>query len=95
MKYMMFPTDIEVETRNPETGRYIKVPLHRIRVTKDFSDVKAGDFGGLIQDESNLSQEGDCWIYDEVNIWLNEMGRDYSDKVNTISNLWAQYTLSK
>ena len=31
----MFPTDIEVKARNPETGRYIKVPLHRIRVTKE------------------------------------------------------------
>ena len=69
MKYMMFPTDIEVETRNPETGRYIKVPLHRIRATKDFSDVKAGDFGGLIQDESNLSQEGDCWVYDGAKVY--------------------------
>ena len=69
MKYMMFPTDIEVEARNPETGRYIKVPLHRIRATKDFSDVKAGDFGGFIQDESNLSQEGDCWIYDEAKVY--------------------------
>lgn len=69
MKYMRFPTDIEVEARNPETGRYIKVPLHRIRATKDFNDVKAGDFGGLIQDESNLSQEGDCWIYDEAKVY--------------------------
>ena len=65
----MLLTDIEVETRNPETGRYIKVPLHRIRATKDFSDVKAGDFGGLIQDKSNLSQEGDCWIYDEAKVY--------------------------
>lgn len=56
--------------------------------------------------EEGLSVEGfcmdclyeNCFDYDfddEVNIWLNEMGRDYSDKVNTISNLWAQYTLSK
>lgn len=28
-------------------------------------------------------------------IITNEMCRDYSDKVNTISNLGAQYTLSK
>ena len=54
--------------------------------------------------EEGLSVEGfcmdclyeNCFDYDfddEVNIWLNEMGRDYSDKVNTISNLWARYTL--
>ena len=56
--------------------------------------------------EEGLSVEGfcmdclyeNCFDYefdDEVNIWLNEIGRDYSDKVNTISNLGAQYTLSE
>ena len=36
----------------------------RIRATKDFSDIKAGDFGGFIECEKNLDEEGDCWIYD-------------------------------
>ena len=30
---------------------------------KNFSDVKKGDFGGLIQSENNLSQKGNCWAY--------------------------------
>ena len=69
MKYMTIPTDIEVEARNPETGRYAKVQLLRVVATETFSDVKAGTLGGLIQDESNLSQEGDCWIYDEAMVY--------------------------
>jgi len=37
--------------------------LFRIKALKDFSDVDAGDLGGLVDNEYNLSQEGDCWIY--------------------------------
>ena len=37
--------------------------LFQIQALKDFGDVKAGDLGGYIEKESNLSQEEDCWIY--------------------------------
>ncbi len=40
--------------------------LVRIRAIKNFSDVKAGDFGGWVSKEDNLSQESDCWIYDNA-----------------------------
>lgn len=40
--------------------------LYRIKALKDFSDVKKGDLGGWIQSKENLSQEGNCWIYDEA-----------------------------
>jgi len=43
----------------------------RIIALKDFSDVKKGDIGGLIQNESNLSQEGDCWVYENAQVWGN------------------------
>ena len=45
--------------------------LHRIRALKDFGDVKAGDIGGWIEEEKNLSHEGDCWIYSEAKIYGN------------------------
>lgn len=41
-------------------------PLYRIKALKDFSDVKKGEFGGYIQSASNLSQEGDCWVYNSA-----------------------------
>ena len=48
-----------------------KVVLHRIRALKDFGDVNKGDFGGFVQSEKNLSQEGNCWIYDNSKVCLN------------------------
>lgn len=41
-----------------------KRTLHRIRAVRDFGDVKAGDIGGWIEKEENLSHEGDCWVRD-------------------------------
>lgn len=38
--------------------------LHRIRALRDIPrhGVRAGDLGGLVEGEHNLSQDGDCWI---------------------------------
>lgn len=36
--------------------------LCRIRARKEFGDVKAGDLGGFVESEKNLSQEGECWV---------------------------------
>jgi hypothetical protein len=40
-----------------------KFGLYRIKALKSFEDVKAGDLGGLIEREHNLSHEGTCWVY--------------------------------
>ena len=45
--------------------------LHRIKALKDFNDVKKGDLGGFIEKESNLSQEGNCWVYGEAEVFGN------------------------
>lgn len=37
--------------------------LYVVKALVDFDDVKAGDYGGFVEDEQNLSQEGNCWIY--------------------------------
>ena len=47
-------------------GNNGKKTLHRIKALKDFGNVKKGDFGGFVENESNLSQEGDCWIFDNA-----------------------------
>ena len=41
----------------------------RIIALKDFSNVKRGDWGGLIRSRFNLSQEGDCWVYDNAKVY--------------------------
>ena len=50
------------------TLRYGTV-LHRIIALKDFGDVKKGDLGGFVQSESNLSHEGNCWIYEDARVF--------------------------
>ncbi len=40
--------------------------LYRIRALQDFSDVHAGDLGGFVENERNLSHHGLCWIYDDA-----------------------------
>ena len=47
--------------------------IYRIRALKDFGDVKAGDVGGWVCSYNNLSQEGECWIYDEAKCLDNAM----------------------
>lgn len=40
--------------------------LYRIQALKSFNDVKEGELGGYVGSEKNLSQSGDCWIYDDA-----------------------------
>ena len=47
------------------------VTLHRIKALKDFSDVKAGDLGGWIEKEENLSQIGNAWVYSNAKVYGN------------------------
>ena len=51
-----------------ETLKVYDKTLYRIEALKDFNDVKKGDKGGFIENESNLSQSGDCWIYDNAKV---------------------------
>lgn len=43
--------------------------LYRIRALKDFGNVKAGSLGGFVRSERNLSQDGDCWVADEAQVY--------------------------
>jgi|SRR5713226_1476176 len=43
--------------------------LYRIRALKDFGNVKAGTLGGFVRSERNLSQDGDCWVADEAQVY--------------------------
>jgi hypothetical protein len=43
--------------------------LYRIRALKDFGNVKAGNLGGFVRSERNLSQLGDCWVADEAQVY--------------------------
>lgn len=45
--------------------------LYRIKALRDFGFIKAGDLGGFIENEDNLSHEGLCWVYDDARVYDN------------------------
>ena len=44
------------------------VTLYRIKSLIDFGDVKAGDLGGYVEKEENLSQSGNAWVYGDARV---------------------------
>ena len=54
-----------------ETIKHLGVILHRIRALRDIPkyNIKAGDLGGYIETEDNLSQYGDAWIGNNAKIF--------------------------
>ena len=57
--------------------------LFRIKAIVDFSNIKSGDLGGYISDESNLDHSGNAWVYDDAmvfgNAWVSGNARVYDD----------------
>ena len=47
------------------------IKLFRIKATRDIPvlGVKKGDLGGLVEKESNLSQDGDAWVYGNARVF--------------------------
>ena len=43
--------------------------LYRICALRDFGSVHAGDVGGYIECEHNLSQNGNTWVYDNARVY--------------------------
>jgi NDP-sugar pyrophosphorylase family protein len=62
--------------------------LYRIYALKDFLHVKAGDRGGLVENEHNLSQEGDCWI-DYYSMVLD------TSKISENARIYGRSTIEK
>lgn len=52
-----------------ETLRYKIYTLHRIKALKDFGSIKAGELGGWIKKEENLSQYGNAWVHDNAKVY--------------------------
>ena len=56
-----------------ETIKVYDKTLYRIEALKDFNDVKKGYKGGYIEKEENLSQNGNCWVYDNAKVFGNAL----------------------
>ena len=49
--------------------------LYSIKALRDFGGIKAGDLGGYIEKESNLSHNGDAWLYEDAMVYGNALVR--------------------
>ena len=53
---------------------YLGKKLYRIKALKNFGNVKAGELGGYIENEDNLSQYDNAWVYNKAivkdNAWV-------------------------
>ncbi len=46
------------------------VKLFRVKALVEFGNVKAGELGGYVEKESNISMVGDAWVYgDAWGVW--------------------------
>ena len=64
----------------------LDLAAYRIVALRDFGSVKAGDLGGFIQKESNLSHDGDCWIDEHTMVVSNSIVR--GDAQISYSDIW-------
>ena len=56
--------------------------LYRIEALKDFANIKKGDKGGFIENEKNLSQSDDCWVYGNARVYNNAVVYDNAKVCN-------------
>ena len=65
---------METNKKYKLTDEYITInneKLYRIEALIDFTFVRKGDRGGFIESEQNLSQDGNCWVFDNAKIYNN------------------------
>ena len=67
-KYKLTEETIEVEGKT----------LYRIQALKDVNEyVEKRDLGGFVESEENLSQDGECWVFENAMVY--EDARVYGD----------------
>ena len=72
----------------------IDITVYRIKALKDFGDVKKGDIGGYVQSKENLSQLGDCWIYNNAIVSENAKIEDNA-KIYDNANVYDNAVISE
>ena len=45
--------------------------LYRIKALSSFGCVSAGDLGGFLESEKNLSQNGNAWVFGNAEVYGN------------------------
>lgn len=75
------PEEISAPVKEKSTGKKYEMTdetitfdgsvLHRIRAVRDFYYAKAGELGGYIEKEENLSHKGICWVKNNAMVFDN------------------------
>ena len=72
--------------------------LFRIKALVEFGDVKAGELGGYVEKEENVSQDGNAWVSGDArvygNAWVHGNAKVYddawvSDNAKVSGNAWV------
>ena len=67
--------------------------LFRIKALISFGSVEAGELGGYVAKEGNLSHEGNAWVYGDArvygNAWVYGDARVYGD-AEVYGNAWVK-----
>ena len=66
-----------------ETKIFFGHILYRIKALSSFGCVSAGDLGGFLESEKNLSQNGDAWVYGDA--WVSD-NAEVSDNAGVYGN---------
>ena len=56
--------------------------LYRIHAIRTFGDIQEGTLGGYIENENNLSHDGNCWVYDNAKVYGMSMVLDNAIVMN-------------
>lgn len=73
--------------------------LFRIKALVEFGDVKAGELGGYVEKEENVSQDGNAWVSGDArvygNAWVHGNAKVYddawvSDNAKVFGNAWVR-----
>nr|DAG30814.1 MAG TPA: Putative transferase, nesg, ydcK, Structural Genomics.38A [Caudoviricetes sp.] len=66
--------------------------LYRIKALSSFGCVSAGDLGGFLESEKNLSQNGDAWVFGNAEVygsaWVSDNAR-VSDNAEVYGSAWV------
>lgn len=61
--------DKKYEILKDDYINYAGITLYRVKALKDFRNIKAGDLGGYIEKEKNLSHNDFCWVYEYAKVY--------------------------
>ena len=61
----------KIELTSEFITNFLGVKLFRIKALVEFGNIKAGELGGYVEKEKNLSQYGNAWVCGDARVYGN------------------------